>query len=91
MTDHWTVAACAAGLGAGIAAGAAHFAALRWNVRLFASGRVGFAFGAQVLRCVLTALVLVTLARAGSAALVAGMAGLLLARHAALRVVAVKR
>ncbi|MEX3916379.1 ATP synthase subunit I [Paraburkholderia sp. BR10872] len=85
MTDHWTIWAGAAGLIAGVAVGAVHFAALRWNARLFASGRIGFALGAQALRCVLTALLLFALARAGVPALLAGMAGLLLACHTALR------
>ncbi|WP_321924614.1 N-ATPase subunit AtpR [Paraburkholderia guartelaensis] len=85
MTDHWTIWAGAAGLAAGVAVGTTHFAALRWNARLFASGRIGFALGAQALRCVLTALLLFALARAGVPALLAGMAGLLLARHTALR------
>lgn len=91
MTDHWTIWACAAGLAAGIATGAAHFAALRWNTRLFAAGRIGFALGAQAVRCVLSALLLFALARAGAPAVLAGMAGLLLARHAALRLAAVAR
>ena len=84
MTGHWTIWACMGGLAAGSGAGAAHFAALRWNARLFASGRIGFALGAQAVRCGLTALLLFALARAGGPALLAGMAGLLLARHAAL-------
>jgi F1F0 ATPase subunit 2 len=91
MTDQWTIWAGAAGLAAGVALGAAHFAALRWNARLFASGRIGLALGAQALRCVLTALLLFALSRAGVAALVAGMAGLLLARHAALRMTVLTR
>lgn len=90
-TSHWTLWALATGLVAGIAAGAAHFAALRWNTRLFASGRLGFALVAQAARCALTALLLFALARVGAAALLAGMTGLLFARHAALRTVAVKR
>lgn len=85
MTSHWTIWALAAGLAAGLAVGAAHFAALRWNARLFASGRVALALGAQALRCVLTAVLLYALARAGAPALLAGMTGLLFARHAALR------
>jgi F1F0 ATPase subunit 2 len=85
MIEHVTIVACATGLVAGTAAGALHFAGLRWNARLFAAGRFGAALGAQVARCVLTALILFALARAGSAALLAAMAGLLLARYAALR------
>ncbi|WP_321899329.1 N-ATPase subunit AtpR [Paraburkholderia heleia] len=85
MTEHSTIWACVAGLAAGIAAGAAHFAALSWNARYFAAGRIGLALGAQGVRCVLTALLLFALARAGIPALLSGMAGLLLARHAVLR------
>ncbi|MCG5078747.1 ATP synthase subunit I [Paraburkholderia tagetis] len=85
MTGHWTIWACMAGFAAGVGAGAAHFAALRWNARLFASGRIGFALGAQAVRCVLTALLLFAFARAGVPAVLAGMSGLLLARHAVLR------
>ncbi|WP_321915693.1 MULTISPECIES: ATP synthase subunit I [unclassified Paraburkholderia] len=85
MTEHSTIWACAAALTAGSAAGAAHFAALRWNARYFAVGRLGVALGAQAVRCVLTALLLFALARAGIPALLTGMAGLLLARHVVLR------
>jgi F1F0 ATPase subunit 2 len=85
MIEHVTIGACAAGLAAGSAAGALHFAGLRWNARLFAAGRFGAALGAQAARCALTALLLFALARAGGPALLAGMAGLLLARYAALR------
>ncbi|SDD16000.1 N-ATPase subunit AtpR [Paraburkholderia lycopersici] len=86
MTDLWLLRTCATGLAAGMAAGAAHFAALRWNARYFAAGRLAVALGAQTVRCVLTALLLFALARAGSPALLAGMAGLLIARHATLRI-----
>ncbi|WP_321937761.1 ATP synthase subunit I [Paraburkholderia sp. J8-2] len=85
MTEHSTIWACAAALAAGVAAGAAHFAALRWNARYFAAGRMGIALGAQAVRCVLTAFILFAFARAGFPALLAGMAGLLLARHVVLR------
>lgn len=85
MTGHWMIWAGMAGLAAGSGAGAAHFAALQWNARLFASGRIGVALGAQAVRCGLSALLLFALARAGAPAMLAGMAGLLLARHAALR------
>ena len=91
MTDHWSIWTCAAGLAAGTALGGVHFAALRWNARLFAAGRLGVALGAQAVRCVLTALLLFALARVGGAALLAGMAGLLLARHAALRIAVLAR
>jgi F1F0 ATPase subunit 2 len=85
MIEPVTIQACAVGLAAGTAAGAVHFAALRWNARLFAAGRFGVAVGAQAVRCALTALLLFALARAGGPALLAAMAGLVIARHAALR------
>ena len=85
MTEHLAISACVTGLAAGIAAGAAHFAALRWNAQYFSAGRMGVALGVQAVRCVLTALLLFALARAGFPALLAGMAGLLLARHVVLR------
>jgi F1F0 ATPase subunit 2 len=90
MTNHWTIWAIAIGLAAGFAAGAAHFVALRWNIWLFGSGRFGFALWMQATRCLLTALLLFALARAGWPALLAGMTGLLFARQVALRFVAVK-
>ena len=91
MTSHWTIWAAAAGFVAGMAVGGAHFAALGWNVRLFASRRLALALGAQVLRCALSAALLFVLVRAGAGALLAGMAGLLIARQAALRVAVSRR
>ena len=93
MTSHWTLWAPLAGLGlgAGFALGAAHFAALRWNTRLFGSGRLGMALCMQAVRCLLTALLLFAFVRAGIVALVAGMTGLLFARQAALRAAASRR
>ncbi|TAM04415.1 MAG: hypothetical protein EPN70_11480 [Paraburkholderia sp.] len=85
MIEHATIGACATGLAIGTAAGSVHFAALRWNAGLFAAGRFGAALGAQTVRCSLTALLLFAIARAGGPALLAGMAGLLLARHVAVR------
>jgi F1F0 ATPase subunit 2 len=86
--DYATIWVPAIGLVAGFVVGAVHFAALRWNTRLFGSGRPGLALCMQAARCLLTAVLLFALARAGFAALLAGMAGLLVARQAALRVAA---
>lgn len=90
MTDYWTIWTIAIGLGAGFAAGVAHFVALRWNIWLFGAGHFAFASGTQAARCLLTALILFALARVGWAALLAGMTGLLFARAVALRCVVAK-
>jgi len=73
------------GLLAGLAAGAWHFVSLRWNTRLFMSGKVWHAPVLQAGRLFVTATVLYGLARLGAIALLAGMAGFLVARHLALR------
>jgi hypothetical protein len=91
MTNHWAIWIFASGFAAGFAVGAAHFIALRWNLWLFASGRFGFALCTQAARCVLTALLLFALARAGWPALLAGLTGMLLAREAALRFAGARR
>jgi len=74
-----------AGLIAGLAAGAGHFVSLRWNTRLFISGKVWHAPVLQVARLFASAAVLYGLARLGAMPLLAGMAGFLVARHFALR------
>jgi len=73
------------GLFAGVAAGAGHFVSLRWNTRLFISGKVWHAPVLQAGRLFMTAAVLYALARLGAMPLLAGMAGFLAARHFALR------
>jgi hypothetical protein len=91
MTLFWTIWAIVIGLAAGFATGAAHFVALRWNIWLFGSGRVGIALCAQAVRCLLTALLLLALVRIGWPALLSGLMGLLFAREAALRFEAANR
>jgi hypothetical protein len=91
MTNFTTIWVPAIGLVAGFVVGALHFAALRWNTWLFGAGRPGLALGMQAVRCLLTALLLFAFVRVGLGALLAGMAGLLVARQAALRVVAARR
>ena len=76
----------AGGLLAGLLAGAAHFALLRQNVRLYLRpGSVGWAIGLQALRLVLLAGVLVVLVRQGALPLLLGSLGVLLARPIVLR------
>lgn len=78
----------AAGLIAGLAVGGCHFASLHWNGRLFRGGQATCAFGLQLARVVLTSTALFALARLGALSFVAGLAGFLLARGAAMRVFA---
>ncbi len=73
------------GLAAGAMAGALHFGALGMTVRCFASGRALRAFALQAARFALVAAVFCGLARLGAGPLLAGLAGLLAARHAMLR------
>ncbi|KVD89635.1 hypothetical protein WS62_15685 [Burkholderia sp. ABCPW 14] len=77
--------AIAIGLAAGLATGACHFVSLGWNSRLFVEGRAGAALALQLVRIALTVAVLVVLARIGVDALVAGSAGLFVARAFAIR------
>jgi len=71
-------------LGGGVV-GLVHFIGLRYTVRLLAAGRTGWALASQGLRVVISALLLAALLRFGLAALLAGFAGFLLARHTLLR------
>lgn len=73
------------GLAAGLVAGAWHFISLRWNWPLFARGKTIAALALQIGRIALTCALLLMLARVGALALLAGMAGVLLARRIALR------
>lgn len=73
------------GLTLGMVAGAWHFLSLRWNWPLFATGKTAAALALQLARIALTCAVLLVLARIGALALLAGMAGVLLARRIALR------
>ncbi|WP_077561672.1 ATP synthase subunit I [Polaromonas sp. C04] len=74
------------GLGAGFALGVVHFATLARNLRLFAAGRLAAAFGLQFVRLAVTIACFAVLARqCGAGAVLAGLAGLLLARTWLLR------
>lgn len=77
--------AAALGLAAGAGIGLVHFAQLRRGVRLLAAGRLHPALAGLTLRVSLSAAALATLAWLGRWALLAGLAGFLLARHAMLR------
>ncbi|NYH21022.1 N-ATPase subunit AtpR [Paraburkholderia bryophila] len=75
----------AMGLALGTLAGAWHFMSLRWNWPLFAQGRAATALALQLSRFAVTGALLLLLAHAGALALLAGMAGILLARTIAVR------
>jgi F1F0 ATPase subunit 2 len=79
------VAQAALGLALGTLAGAWHFMSLRWNGPLFAEGRPAAALVLQLARFAFTGALLLTLAHFGALALLAGMAGILLARAIAMR------
>ncbi|MBC8751125.1 MULTISPECIES: ATP synthase subunit I [Paraburkholderia] len=73
------------GLALGTLAGAWHFVSLRWNWPLFAQGRAAAALALQLVRFAPTGALLLMLAHVGALALLAGMAGILLARTIAVR------
>lgn len=73
----WPIAAFISGLLAGVL----HFTALHHVVERFVGGAVGMALALQCLRLVLLAALLVAFATAGLSALLAGFAGLLVARY----------
>ncbi|WP_080424871.1 ATP synthase subunit I [Burkholderia ubonensis] len=75
----------AAGGTAGAVAGAAYFAALHANARWYARHAMAVAVVMQVLRFGMLGLMLYGLARLGSAALLSGLAGIVVARHVAVR------
>lgn len=85
MIDANFLTTVAAGFMGGLATGGILFATLGWNSRLFAGGRVLAAFAAQVLRLAIAAAMLAALVRLGAGALVAAMAGILIARGWTLR------
>jgi F1F0 ATPase subunit 2 len=86
MTYHFPlIAQIAIGSFVGIAAGALHFATLRWNVRLLISGAPAKAIGLQLLRLAGVAVLFGVLAKLGAWPLLCGAAGLLLARGFILR------
>jgi len=80
-----TSAQIACGLAAGGGAGAAYFAALLVNARSYARHAIGAAIALQAVRFGMLGLVLYGLARLGPAALLSGLAGVVVARHVALR------
>lgn len=73
------------GLFAGTLLGLFHFASLRANVRLYVEGGAVRAVGIQILRFGLLVAVLAVLAKLGAVALLAGAAGLFIARGFVLR------
>lgn len=80
------IAQAMAGLALGLAGGLVHFLSLAWNLKLFLAGRPWQALGLQSLRLALTVALLVGLAQWGVVAVLAGLGGLLMARHVTLRV-----
>ncbi|WP_136065921.1 N-ATPase subunit AtpR [Modicisalibacter radicis] len=79
------IAQALAGLTLGLAGGLVHFLSLAWNLKLFLAGRPWQAFGVQCLRLAPTVALLAGLAQWGAVAVLAGLAGLLVARHVTLR------
>ncbi|MGA9918735.1 MAG: ATP synthase subunit I [Paraburkholderia sp.] len=79
------IAQLSMGLALGTLAGAWHFMSLRWNWPLFAEGRAAAALALQLARFALTGALLFLLAHVGALALLAGMAGFLLARAIVMR------
>ncbi|ANB77869.1 hypothetical protein AYM40_36585 (plasmid) [Paraburkholderia phytofirmans OLGA172] len=79
------IAQLSMGLALGTLSGAWHFMSLRWNWPLFAEGRAAAALALQLARFALTGALLFLLAHVGALALLAGMAGFLLARAIVMR------
>jgi len=77
----------AAGLIAGLLAGAFHFGSLRWNSQLLITGGAAKAIAFQLGRFAVAVAVLSALATLGAPSLLAGALGFLLARHLSLRAV----
>lgn len=75
----------ASGIAVGGGAGAAYFATLLVNARTYARHAIGVAIALQTVRFGMLCLVLYGLARLGPAALLSGLAGVLLARHVVVR------
>ncbi len=73
------------GAAVGALAGLGYFVALRWNVTLFEQGATPRALLLLLIRFAALAAVFVLLAKCGPFALLAGLAGLLIARRAVLR------
>ena len=75
----------AAGLVVGASAGAAYFGTLFLNARSYARHAIGVAIALQTVRFGMLGAVLYGLARIGPAALLAGCAGIVIARHVVIR------
>ncbi|PMS18093.1 hypothetical protein C0Z18_17805 [Trinickia dabaoshanensis] len=75
----------AAGAVVGCGAGAAYFGTLHMNARSYARHAIGVAIALQMVRFGALGLVLYGLARLGPAALLAGLGGVVIARHVAVR------
>jgi F1F0 ATPase subunit 2 len=73
------------GAAAGLVAGYAYFAALRWNVDLFERGVTPSAILLLLVRYAALSVLLVALAKLGAPALLSAALGLLAARRVALR------
>jgi F1F0 ATPase subunit 2 len=71
---------------AGLATGATHFALLRWNTRLYLTGGLMQAVGAQLLRLASIALPLCMAAWNGALPLLLAASGVMVARFLVLRV-----
>ncbi|WP_175958517.1 ATP synthase subunit I [Burkholderia sp. BCC0405] len=69
----------------GALVGVAYFASLRANVRSYVQDAIGIAITVQLVRFGVLAMVLFGLAQAGYVALLSGLAGIMLARRATLR------
>lgn len=80
-----TTTKIATGIVVGGSAGTAYFATLLANARSYALHAIGLAIGLQAVRFGMLGLVLYGLARLGPAALLAGLAGIVLARHVVVR------
>ncbi len=78
------LAVLAFGLVAGALTGIVHFASLGWNLRLFFTGSALGAAGLQIARLAFVGIVFFGLAKIGVGALIAGLVGLLAARHGVL-------
>ena len=86
MMSHLSVMpSLAIGLPIGIVAGWIYFSTLHWSVHLLTHGTPGRALGLQGARLGALALILFGLSKLGPWVLLAGAAGLLMARFAVLR------
>jgi F1F0 ATPase subunit 2 len=78
-------AQAAVGFVAGLVVGAAYFASLWWNTRLFTTGSAGRAIALQLGRIAAAVATFVLLARLGMLTLLFGALGFLVARFSVLR------